>query len=193
MTSLAVKPRNQNENKMKILLISENVPPQVNGIARRIGHYKEGLVNLGHKVDFLHPEVGLDKVIPHVNPWNFTARMMIIVPKHFYQILNTEYDVVHCVLPLNLSGMWLLAAFKAIRTFRKESKPSLVVSWHCNMVDYVEHHSPAIVLPLARLVIFKGLFAVLPCISDRILTPTKSTDPEIVCTTMAGAVRCVFH
>jgi glycosyltransferase involved in cell wall biosynthesis len=149
MTSLAVKPRNQNENKMKILLISENVPPQVNGIARRIGHYKEGLVNLGHKVDFLHPEVGLDKVIPHVNPWNFTARMMIIVPKHFYQILNTEYDIVHCVLPLNLSGMWLLAAFKAIRTFRKESKPSLVVSWHCNMVNYVEHHSPAICLWLA--------------------------------------------
>ena len=28
--------------------------------------------------------------------------------------------------------------------------------------------------------IVKGLFAVLPCISDRILTPTKSTDPEIV-------------
>jgi hypothetical protein len=134
--------RNQNEKKMKILLISENVPPQVNEIACRIGHYKEGLVNLWHKVDFLHPEVGLDKVIPHVNPWNFTARMMIIVPKHFYQILNTEYDVVHCVLPL-------VAAFKAIRTFRKQYKPSLVVSWHCNMVNYVEHHSPAICLWLA--------------------------------------------
>lgn len=168
------------KEEMKILLISENVPPQVNGIARRIGHYKEGLEALGHKVDFLHPEVGLDKVIPHVNPWNFTARMMIIIPSYFFRILCNEYDVVHCVLPLNLSGMWLMAAFKAMRLFQKQKKPSLVISWHCNMVDYVEHHSPRFLLSLTRLVLFKGLFAILPCISDRVLTPTKSADPEIV-------------
>lgn len=172
--------QNRNLNKMKILLISENVPPQVNGIARRIGHYKEGLVNLGHDVELLHPEAGIEKVLPHVNPWNFTARMMIVLPGYFREILRTEYDIVHCVLPLNLSGMWLVAAFKALRTFRKQSKPSLVVSWHCNMVDYVEHHTPTLLIPLARLGLFKGLFAILPCISDRILTPTKSTDPEIV-------------
>ena len=156
------------------------MPSQVNGIARRIGHYRDGLVSLGCKVDFLHPEAGLDKVIPHVNPWNFTARMMIVLPSYFMQLLSTEYDVVHAVLPLNLSGMWLLTAFKAIRTFRHQSKPSLIVSWHCNMADYVNHHTPAMLVPLARLTLFQGLFAVLPCISDRILTPTKSTDPDIV-------------
>lgn len=171
---------NNEEGKMKILLISENVPPQVNGIARRIGHYKEGLVNLGHEVEFLHPEVGLDKVLPHVNPWNFTARMMIILPKHFLELLSKEYDIVHCVLPLNLSGMWLIAAFKAMRVCCSKPGPTLVVSWHCNMVDYVDHHTPAFLLPLVRFVLFRGLFALLPCISDRILTPTKSTDPEVV-------------
>jgi hypothetical protein len=35
---------------MKILLCSENVPPQVNGIARRIGMYAEGLEKLGCEV-----------------------------------------------------------------------------------------------------------------------------------------------
>lgn len=165
---------------LKVLLVSENVPPQVNGIARRIGHYRDGLVALGCDVDVLHPEVGLDKVVPHVNPYNFTAKMMILLPNYFFQLLNTEYDVVHAVLPLNMSGMWLLAAFKAIRTFRKESKPSLVVSWHCNMVDYVDHFASGILCHLTRFILFKGLFAILPCISDRILTPTRSTDPEVV-------------
>jgi glycosyltransferase involved in cell wall biosynthesis len=106
--------------------------------------------------------------------------VMILLPNYFFQVLNKDFDVVHVVLPLNLSGMWLLAAFKAVRTFRNQTKPSLVVSWHCNMVDYVVHHSPPGLLWLTRLILFKGLFAVLPLISDRILTPTKSTDPEIV-------------
>lgn len=117
----------------KILLISENVPPQVNGIARRIGYYHQGLLDLGYDVDFLHPESGLDKCIPHVNPYNFTAKMMIILPTYFYQLLSTKYDTVHAVMPLNMSGMWLLAAFKALRCLRGESSPALVISWHCNM------------------------------------------------------------
>jgi len=173
---------NSEKERVKVLLVSENVPPQVNGIARRIGHYHQGLVNLGYEVEFLHPEVGIDKVVPHVNPYNFTARMMILLPNYFIQLLNTDYDVVHAVLPLNMSGMWLLAAFKAIRTFRKQSKPSLVVSWHCNMADYVDHFCEGYPLLrwLTRLILFKGLFALLPCISDRILTPTMSTDPEVV-------------
>jgi len=173
---------NSKKEGLKVLLVSENVPPQVNGIARRIGQYHQGLIHLGYDVDFLHPEVGTDKVMPHINPYNFTARMMILLPNYFIKLLNTDYDVVHAVLPLNMSGMWLLAAFKAIRTFRRETKPSLVVSWHCNMVDYVDHFCKGhnFLRWLTKIILFKGLFALLPYISDRILTPTKSTDPEVV-------------
>lgn len=32
---------------LRILICSENVPPQVNGIARRVGMYADGLRNLG--------------------------------------------------------------------------------------------------------------------------------------------------
>ena len=34
-------------NGLKVLICSENVPPQVNGIARRIGMYADGLRDIG--------------------------------------------------------------------------------------------------------------------------------------------------
>ena len=34
-------------NGLRVLICSESVPPQVNGIARRIGMYADGLRNLG--------------------------------------------------------------------------------------------------------------------------------------------------
>jgi hypothetical protein len=34
-------------NGLRVLICSENVPPQVNGIARRVGMYADGLRNLG--------------------------------------------------------------------------------------------------------------------------------------------------
>lgn len=36
-----------NHNGLRVLICSENVPPQVNGIARRIGKYADGLRALG--------------------------------------------------------------------------------------------------------------------------------------------------
>lgn len=167
---------------VKILLCSENVPPQVNGIARRIGHYADGLRKLGCEVDLLHPESGIDKVLPHVNPWNFTARMMVILPLHLFELVNTPYDVVHVVLPCNLSGMWLLAAFQVLRTIQsgKVKQPTLVCSWHCSMFDYFQHHCPALFRTFGNLAFFGGLCGILPYLSDRILTPTKATDPKVI-------------
>jgi glycosyltransferase involved in cell wall biosynthesis len=170
----------ENRNPMRILICSENVPPQVNGIARRIGHYAEGLRKLGCMVDLLHPDCGADKTVPFLNPWNFTARMMVLLPHHFIRLLSMPYDVVHVVLPLNLSGMWLLAGFKVARCFSRQAKPALVISWHCNLWDYVEFHSTPLFKPFLRFVIFDLLFGILPSISDRILSPTKSSDPKVI-------------
>mmetsp|Transcript_15422 Transcript_15422/g.18779 ORF Transcript_15422/g.18779 Transcript_15422/m.18779 type:complete len:173 (+) Transcript_15422:237-755(+) len=63
----------------------------------------------------------------------------------------------------------------------KCKQPTLVCSWHCNMVDYVEYHSPAILRSLTMHALFDdGLCGLLPYISDRILTPTRSTDPKVI-------------
>ena len=183
---MCLKQTNDNDeftpSKVKVLLCSENVPPQVNGIARRIGHYADGLRKLGCEVDLLHPESGFDKVLPHVNPWNFTARMMVIVPLHLLELVNSSYDVVHVVLPLNLSGMWLLAAFQLLRTLQrnKEKQTTLVCSWHCSMYDYILCHSPRVLRTFCMVGFFDGLCGLLPYISDRVLTPTKATDPKVI-------------
>lgn len=39
---------------LRVLICSENVPPQVNGIARRVGMYADGLRNLGCDVGEFH-------------------------------------------------------------------------------------------------------------------------------------------
>jgi hypothetical protein len=41
-------------NGLKVLICSENVPPQVNGIARRIGMYADGLRDIGCEVGELN-------------------------------------------------------------------------------------------------------------------------------------------
>lgn len=143
----AADAKKADEKGLRVLICSENVPPQVNGIARRIGMYADGLEELGCDVgecatssvakylrpiivthmpvargallvDVLHPDSGPGKVLSHVNPWNFTARMMIVHPVQFFKILFTRYDVVHVVMPANLNAMWLLAAFKILRCIK---------------------------------------------------------------------------
>lgn len=42
---------------------------QVNGIARRVTMYQDGLSKLDCTVDSLHPDMGLNTVLSHVNPW----------------------------------------------------------------------------------------------------------------------------
>jgi glycosyltransferase involved in cell wall biosynthesis len=105
--------------------------------------------------------------------------MMLIHPICLYRILTTPYDVVHLVMPANLSGMWILAMFKLVRCIRRESKPALVVSWHCNIVDYLQHFSIGPLRYVAYF-FFQLLFGMLPFISDRVLTPTKKSEPQLV-------------
>ena len=62
---------------------------------------------------------------------------------------------------------------------QRQTKPALVVSWHCNVVDYVQHFAAG---PLRFLVyaLYFLVFGMLPMISDRILTPTSSSEPSLV-------------
>ena len=66
----------------------------------------------------IHPDSGASKALSHINPWNFTARMMIIHPISLFKLLGGGYDVVHVVMPANLSGMFVLAAFKLMRCMK---------------------------------------------------------------------------
>lgn len=115
--------------------MSVGCPPQVNGIARRVGKYADGLRERGCTVTLCHP--GSECCWAFANPWNFSASMMVLRPLAFVELARQRWDVVHVVMPLNLSGVWLLAAFRFLHLFGADA-PRLVVSWQPR-----ELHSPA--------------------------------------------------
>mmetsp|Transcript_15520 Transcript_15520/g.21913 ORF Transcript_15520/g.21913 Transcript_15520/m.21913 type:complete len:458 (-) Transcript_15520:189-1562(-) len=165
----------QRSRALRILLCSESVPPQVNGIARRIGHYAEGLRKQGNYVELLSPEC-TGQVCKHTNPWNFTSLMMFILPHYMLELLQrrTSFDILHVVAPANISGILLLMLFRLIRTLSRESKPALVISWHVNLKDYIIAFGYPLLLPL-----FSMACWFLPRFADRLLTPTLSSDPDL--------------
>lgn len=187
---------------MRVLVCSENVPPQVNGIARRVGHYVEGLSRMDCDVDLLSPDC--KGVWSHANPWNFTAAMMCIFPGYFLRLLSEDYDIIHVVMPMNFSGLWLLIGYKLLRLITQSQKPALVISWHCNLYEYAEHHFPKALGRFLKWSFFDVFMSILPEISDRILTPTMATETVLtrkwnnngqfrtgVCHT--GLDKCNFH
>lgn len=171
---------------LRILLCSESVPPQVNGIARRIGHYYQGLSDLGCDVELLSPNS--KGVWKHTNPWNFTALMMVLFPGYFLSLMAQDYDVLHVVMPSNISGFWLLVGYKLISFFSKKRSPALVISWHCNLVDYLEFHFPKLFSIFAR-ICFDMIFSVFPEFCDRLLTPTLATEPLLTDKFTTGKVE----
>ena len=116
--------------------MSVGCPPQVNGIARRVGKYADGLRERGCTVTLCHP--GSECCWAFANPWNFSASMMVLRPLAFVELARQRWDVVHVVMPLNLSGVWLLAAFRFLHLFGADA-PRLVVSWQPR-----ELHSPCL-------------------------------------------------
>ena len=159
---------------LKVLLCSENTPPQVNGIARRVGHYTDGLSARGVDLTLLHP--GSEGVWHFINPWNGSALMFIIKPTRLLSLLMGSYDLVHVVMPLNISGLWLLGGFRVLRALRRSETPKLVVSWHCNLESYNKSIFPAAVNDF-MVYLVSAIFQPVVRVSDHLLIPTPSTEP----------------
>ena len=181
-----------NSKQLRILICSENVQPQLNGVARRVSEYEQGLLKAGHQVDLLHPYCeGKTWCLPH--PWNSNANLMTIRPLYFLQHMLTkhsDYDIIHAVMPLNFSGGWILAVAELMRAMdnfifsnsnRVDKKyPALVISYHLNTKDYIDIYSPPGVRDFQKFLMFSCLSRVLPLISDRILAPTRATEPSLL-------------
>jgi hypothetical protein len=55
--------------------------------------------------------------------------MMIVHPYQLIDLLTTPYDVVHIVMPANLSGMWILASYKILRCVKVTPALLLLVTF----------------------------------------------------------------
>lgn len=183
------------EKPLRVLMISESVPPQINGIARRTQHYIDGLRELGHDVTEMTPEQR-DTCWRYRNLWQLGNWFIIAKPSAVWRAVShpahEEFDVVHGVMPLNLSVFLFFLAFRikallfdlasGLGLCRKgRRRPHLVVSWHCNLYDYFPEFCPGLPTSVRR---FFWLLALAPihalCLmSDRVLTPTCATEPDV--------------
>ena len=166
---------------MKILMVSENVPPQINGIARRVHHYGESLKKLGHDVTLVSPHSN-DVCWKYTNIFNQGNDFIVLKPSFLWKCLTMEnaYDVVHCVMPLNVNTFFLMSAFR-IRSllFPSRRRPHLVCSWHCNLIMYSGGFFPGLLKPCI-LALTVTPFRILRHLADRMLVPTLSTEPDLL-------------
>ena len=73
---------------MRILMVSESIPPQVNGIARRVAHYRESLEKLGHDVTLVAP--GSKHCWDYPNIWNEGNKFIILKPSFLMDDIQAE-------------------------------------------------------------------------------------------------------
>lgn len=119
---------------MKILFVTEYLPPRVSGIAERAQQYVNGYKARGHTVEVwsVSGTVGADCVMWSLpNVWNMDQRIALGSAALFTSAWNGDWDVVHVVTPLNAT-VWPLLAIAKMRGIRT------YVSYHVNLLSYAE-------------------------------------------------------
>ena len=197
------------KKKLSILLISENVPPQVNGIARRVNRYVDSLRRLGHQVTLCAPtptpsqqqqqqekkkkkEYGHPHELNHdVHPsdccWDYPNmfqqgnRFIVIKPRFLFECLfRRKYDVIHCVKPLNISSTILIAAFRLKRFFTKESTSTPHIVVSWHC-NLSEYNRMFFPKMLQKVMgLISVPFRIMVRMGDRVLVPTASTEPMLL-------------
>eukprot|EP00457_Paulinella_chromatophora_P003389 gb/GEZN01003396.1/.p1 GENE.gb/GEZN01003396.1/~~gb/GEZN01003396.1/.p1 ORF type:complete len:628 (-),score=66.36 gb/GEZN01003396.1/:303-2090(-) len=171
---------NPKTKKIKVLMLSESAPPQINGIARRVGCYVESLSELGHTVVEYSPRIN-EHAHDFPNLWQLGNKMMVVKLPAYIAALSQDWDVVHAVLPLNLSTFFFFQGFLT-KYWLTGKRPVLVSSWHCNIADYVPRFMPRRTpqwvidtLIFSMMFITKAMLGM----SDRLLLPTLATEPAL--------------
>eukprot|EP00808_Paulinella_micropora_P025655 g50795.t1 len=168
--------------KIKVLMLAESAPPQINGIARRVGHYVESLAELKHDVVEYSPRTE-ENAIPFPNLWQLGNKMMVIPPSAYQRAMLEDWDVVHCVCPLNLSTFFFFQGL-LFKSFFTGKRPVLVSSWHCNIGDYLPRFMPS---KTPKWFNDALVYTMMWCskamlnMSDRLLLPTLATEPALTC------------
>jgi len=117
---------------MKILFVTEYLPPRVSGIAERCKQYINGYTSRGHTVEVWSVDgtVGANfQMWSLPNLWNTDQRVALGSAGLLASAWSGDWDVVHVVTPLNVAVWPLLsiAKFRGIRTY---------VSYHVNLTGY---------------------------------------------------------
>ena len=118
---------------MKILILTEYLAPQINGIAIRFEYYIKYLRKFGHDVTVYGPpnsKISDIKMRGITNPWNKENSISINTGVGiFIDIIKNNYDLIHIVYPLAVYANVAMLAAKIKNT-------KIVCSNHVDLIKY---------------------------------------------------------
>lgn len=134
---------------MKIALITETFPPQINGVSRTLGRLADFLVSQGHEVLVVHPryaDKGVSEIaqqlvhsyeLVEMPAWPLPFYREVVLPRpplgRYKQALDAfKPDLVHIATEAGLG-------LSALRFCRKRGWP-VVSSFHTNFDAYARHY-----------------------------------------------------
>jgi len=130
---------------LRIAVVTETFPPEVNGVAMTLGHIVEGLVRRGHAIQLIRPRQKLENAMPKLNGIEEIISPGVPVPTYselrfglpskrlLIKLWSARRpDIVHVVTegPLGWS---------AVAAARKLQLP-LTSSFHTNFQSYTQHY-----------------------------------------------------
>lgn len=158
---------------MKILLVTDFMPPQIHGISVRCKHWVENLRNMGHTVDVCSSRFSDDVqfVLDSFNlPFNSDVNVCKGSINFFKHIINGKYDVVHLVSP-----SWTDAP-NWVYLPSLLSNTSIVVSHHVDIRKYNDEYvkNPVLNWMLQKLGEYQFFSLPLVC-AGKVCGPTRES------------------
>jgi len=122
---------------MRLVLVTETFSPEVNGVARTLGHWVDAFRCRGHTVDVIRPRQQAEGPAPGrvaglPLPFYAELRFGLASPLHIARALNPRPDLVHVATEGPLG-------FAAVLACRRLGIP-VATSFHTNFDDYLEHY-----------------------------------------------------
>lgn len=126
---------------MRLTLVTETFPPELNGVARTLGRWAETFCRRGHAVDVIRPlrpteREGEDSILPLPVPFYPQVRMGLALPRQLARRFRSHRtQLVH----IATEGPLGLAALCAARWLRLP----VASSFHTNFDHYLSHYGLA--------------------------------------------------
>jgi glycosyltransferase involved in cell wall biosynthesis len=168
---------------LRIAVVTETYPPEINGVARTVGLMVDGLLERGHQIELVRPRQAADRRGPRASPRNgFDEQLTVGIPIPSYPELQLGIarigrlvrawrtrrpDVVHLITEGPLGWSALLAA-------RKLGIP-VVSDFHTNFHDYSRHYGFGLISGLVA-----GYLRALHNRTQRTFVPTREMYDRLI-------------
>jgi len=149
--------RRQPQTTLRVAVVTETYPPEINGVARTVGLMVDGLLARGHQIELVRPRQAADNRHPQAKPPNgFDERLTLGFPIPRYPELQVGSIGIE-----RLVGAWRVRrpdvvhriiegppGWSALRAARKLGIP-IVSDFRTNFHDYCRHYGFGLISGIA--------------------------------------------